>query len=306
MLQYRLEGSGLPLLLIHGWGVTYKIWQDLAPLLRPHFQLIMIELPGVGGSPEVDSGQAYYPACAEAIEEIRQSLGIVQCGILGYSTGTRVAEVYVQRYAEHVTHAIFLCPIYLPAWWSLGVHLLDTTHPPQAFKVWIFSNWRIHSLIRALGFNGRRHAYTKLWQSEIEIQPLDTLVRSLCELPGRGRAPFTLPEVPSLFIWGSRDILTVRPRRPSPHDIVIPVNHSAPMLAAASVAEVVIPFLQEGKVVAPYKRGSRWQMRRDKVLPHAQKHVHLPKRMRKASHRGSSLEKRQAVEELERSYHHKN
>src|SRR5437762_9418345 len=95
MLQYRLEGSGQPLLLIHGWGVTYTIWQDLAPLLTPHFELIMIELPGVGGSPQPDPGVPYYPACAEAIEELREALAIDQWTILAYSTGTRVAETYI-------------------------------------------------------------------------------------------------------------------------------------------------------------------------------------------------------------------
>ena len=60
MLRYRLEGNGAtPLLLIHGWGVTYSVWQNLAPLLTPHFQLIMIELPGIGGSPEADFAIAF-------------------------------------------------------------------------------------------------------------------------------------------------------------------------------------------------------------------------------------------------------
>src|SRR6266851_4325242 len=47
MLPFRVEGSGHPLLLIHGWGVTYTVWQKLVPLLAPHFQLILVELPGV-------------------------------------------------------------------------------------------------------------------------------------------------------------------------------------------------------------------------------------------------------------------
>jgi pimeloyl-ACP methyl ester carboxylesterase len=64
MLCYRLTGNGTPLLLIHGWGVTYAIWQNLAPLLTPYFQLIMIELPGIGDSPEVDPEKPYYQACA--------------------------------------------------------------------------------------------------------------------------------------------------------------------------------------------------------------------------------------------------
>ncbi|MBO0792168.1 MAG: alpha/beta fold hydrolase, partial [Ktedonobacteraceae bacterium] len=84
MLHCRLEGSGPPLLLIHGWGVTYAIWQNLTPLLKSHFQLIMIELPGIGNSPRADAQQPYYQACADAIEEVRQSLGIEQWMVLAY------------------------------------------------------------------------------------------------------------------------------------------------------------------------------------------------------------------------------
>src|SRR5690242_15251180 len=100
MLRYRLEGNGMPLLLIHGWGVTYAIWQNLAPLLKPHFQLIMIELPGIGDSPEPPADLPYYQVCAEAIEEVRIALGIERWAVLSYSSGTRAAEAYVQRYAQ--------------------------------------------------------------------------------------------------------------------------------------------------------------------------------------------------------------
>ncbi|GCE10243.1 alpha/beta fold hydrolase [Tengunoibacter tsumagoiensis] len=259
MLRYRLEGSGAPLLLIHGWGVSYTIWQNLAPLLTPHFQLIMIELPGIGGSPEAASDLPYYPACAEAIEEVRRSLGIEKWSLLAYSVGTRAAEAYVQRYPESISRAIFLCPIYLWEIWSVFVSLLSAPHPLM-LRQWVFSDWRLHNLIRALGFNWLSHDYTYLWKHEIELQPLDILVRTLREIPGYGRAPFELPPVPSLFVWGKQDALISRPRRPRPNDVTIIANHSAPMLAAPNVAEAVLPFLLYGKLPAPQPQ-RRWRRR---------------------------------------------
>jgi pimeloyl-ACP methyl ester carboxylesterase len=254
MLHYRLEGRGAPILLIHGWGVTYTIWQNLAPLLKPHFQLVMIELPGNGGSPEIALDQPYYPACADAIEEVRRFLGIERWAVLAYSSGTRAAEAYIQRYPDHITHTVFLCPIYLNRVCTLGIRFLSTTQSSQAFTNWLFSDWRLYSLVVALGFNGRRHNYTYLWKKEIELQPLGTLVRSLCELPGNGRAPFNLPAIPTLFIWGNRDALTIHPLRLRPNDRVIHANHSAPMLAAHEVAEAVIPFLTSSALVRTYCR----------------------------------------------------
>lgn len=248
MLRYRLEGSGvLPLLLIHGWGVTYSIWQNLAPLLTPYFRLIMIELPGIGGSPEADPQRPYYESCAEAIDEVRKALGIEQWSLLAYSSGTRAAEAYVRRYPQTVTRAVFLCPVYLQEIWSFFLRLLDTPHP-QTLNEWILSDWRLYNLICCLGFNWHHHDYTYVWQNEIELQPVNILVRSLCEIPGKGRAPFDLSAVPTLFVWGRRDALTAKPRRPGPNDILIRANHSAPMLAATEVAAAVLPFLRTGQL----------------------------------------------------------
>jgi pimeloyl-ACP methyl ester carboxylesterase len=264
MIHYQLEGNGPPLLLIHGWGVTYAIWQKLLPLLQPHFQIIMIELPGNGGSPDVDSDLPYYPACAETIDEVRQHLGIEQWSILAYSSGTRAAEAYIQRYPQCVTRAVFLCPIYLTELFSLLLRVLDNTRPRPTFEPltqWLFSDWRLYGLILALGFNGRRHDFTNIWKSEIELQRVENLLRMLCELPGKGRAPFELSGVPALFLWGSHDSLTARPRRPQPNDFFIPANHSAPILAPRSIVETVLPFLQEGRC-PPHVTGTHWRLSR--------------------------------------------
>ncbi len=250
MLRYRIEGTGTPLLLIHGWGVTYTIWQNLAPLLRPHFQLIMIELPGVGGSPPPDPRLSYYDYCAEALEEVRRELGLPHWYLLSYSSGTRAAEAYIQHYPNSIVRAVFLCPIYLQEIWAVFLRLMGKPRSTTLTQ-WIFSDWRLYNLIRALGFNWERHAYTYTWKNEIELQSITNLMRVLTDMPGKGRAPFIIPTVPTLFVWGRRDALTARPRHPIPNHITISANHSAPMLAPESVAETVIPFLLEGIQVAP-------------------------------------------------------
>src|SRR3989442_6430896 len=255
MLQYRIEGNGSPLLLIHGWGVTFSIWQNLVPLFKSHFQLIMIELPGVGGSPEVDSDKPYYPACTEGLEELRQELKIEKWSILAYSSGTRAGEAYIQRYPMHVARAIFLCPVYLNEVCSLGLRFewwLNNTRPRLAN--WVLSDWRLYGLVLAIGFNGRPHGYVNHWINEIELQQMENLKRMLHELPGKGRAPFELPAVSSvdtLFVWGRSDALMARPRHPRLNDVFISANHSAPVMAASSVAQVVLPFLTEGTLVSP-------------------------------------------------------
>ncbi|MEZ4836317.1 MAG: alpha/beta fold hydrolase [Caldilineaceae bacterium] len=59
-LSYRIVGEGPPLLLLHGFGISYNIWQALVPLLHSHFQLILVELPGIGASPPLPAQTLYY------------------------------------------------------------------------------------------------------------------------------------------------------------------------------------------------------------------------------------------------------
>lgn len=237
------------MLLIHGWGVTHMVWQKLVPLLAPHFQLILVELPGVGAASEVMPDKPYYQACPEALEELRMTMGIERWAILAYSTGTRVGESYVQQYPQQVSRAVFLCPIYLRSYWKMALQVeqwIDANRSELAN--WFLSGWRLYGLLLVLGFNLRQRDCANEWMSEIELQPLDNLKRMLLELPGKGRAPFTLPtspRVPTLFVWGCRDALTARPPDLRQNDVFIFANHGAPVLTPDKVAAVVLPFLKE-------------------------------------------------------------
>ena len=249
MLPFRVEGSGHPLLLIRGWGVTHMVWQKLVPLLAPHFQLILVELPGVGAASEVMPDKPYYQACAEALEELRMTMGIERWAILAYSTGTRVGESYAQQYPQRVSRAVFLCPIYLRSYWKMALQVEQWIDAQRSgLANWFLSGWRLYGLLLVFGLNLHQRACANEWMSEIELQPLDNLKRMLLELPGKGRAPFMLPtspRVPTLFVWGRRDALTARPPDLRPNDVLIFANHGAPVLTPDKVAAVVLPFLKE-------------------------------------------------------------
>lgn len=246
MLNYQIEGDGPALLLVHGFGVSYPIWTALAPLLREHFKLVMVELPGIGQSPLATPPPAYYAECAAALVEVREAVGVERWAVLSYSSGTRAAEAYIQRDAAHITRAVFLCPAYVSRLKALGLRLgvrLDQRWP--RFGSWALTNWRMHLLIIGLAFSGRRHPMTRVWNREINHQPMASLKATLRELPGAGGAQFDLPKLPTLFVWGRYDLLGSPPRRLRVNDRVIRADHSAPVMAAPKVAEVVIPFLKE-------------------------------------------------------------
>src|SRR5437764_14705030 len=49
-LFYRIVGTGSPLVLIHGHAASGGAWQRVLPFLVPHYQVIIVDLPGYGRS----------------------------------------------------------------------------------------------------------------------------------------------------------------------------------------------------------------------------------------------------------------
>ena len=66
-LAYTRSGSGAPLVLLHGIGLSRRSWNPVIPTLAQHFDVIAVDLPGFGESAQPDPGQAHPRALAEAV-----------------------------------------------------------------------------------------------------------------------------------------------------------------------------------------------------------------------------------------------
>ncbi len=243
-LNYRVEGSGPPLLLVHGFGISFNIWKDLAPILRPHFSLVMIQLPGIGDSPMPVDGSDYLGDSVEAIEGVRLALGIEKWNVLGYSTGSRIAEAYVQTHAAAVCELIFLCPLQIDSLKLLTLRFAFwMSRCLPASGTWVLQGWRLKFLISLFGFNLQRDPLAAEWYGEISAQPVSILKATVKLVIPVGRKAFSVP-VPSSYIWGKSDIVPARPRRPGLRDHFVEANHAAPVLAAEEVGKAVMTILQ--------------------------------------------------------------
>lgn len=243
-LNYCVDGQGSPLLMVHGFGISFNIWSSLLLFLRSHFTVIMVELPGIGRSP-LSRQETYLDEAVNGLEGVRLRLGIERWNVLSYSSGTRVAEKYMQMYPEHVKRAVFLCPAQVSASRALGLNMLIQVDRriPQVGN-WVLSGPRLRFLIDLLGFNFKNRNLSPGWFAEISSQSSESLKATLRSLPGRGRQPIWVPEeIPALFVWGQEDLITYTPRRSSSRDVLIHATHSAPLTAARTVSEVVLPFL---------------------------------------------------------------
>lgn len=91
----------LTLLFIHGWGWHSGIWEPLIPALQPHFNLILVDLPGFGKSPPL-TGEYTFSAIAEKLLPILSSP--VVC--VGWSLGGMLAWWLAIHYPEKISHLV--------------------------------------------------------------------------------------------------------------------------------------------------------------------------------------------------------
>jgi 3-oxoadipate enol-lactonase len=90
-LYYEVDGTGEPLLLIHGVRGSIRNWQYVRPLIRQHFQTILPELRGHGRSSELTE-VTKVDRFAKDFLHLLKSLKIKKCYIAGHSLGGFIAQ----------------------------------------------------------------------------------------------------------------------------------------------------------------------------------------------------------------------
>lgn len=95
-------GQGPDLVLLHGWGLNSAVWQELIPLLAPHYCLHLVDLPGFGLS---------HDACLESDNLSLWSQTILphlpeRFSLLGWSMGGLIALRMTLDHPSRVTRLI--------------------------------------------------------------------------------------------------------------------------------------------------------------------------------------------------------
>ena len=113
-LQYLMAGKGsdIPVVLLHGYAETSRMWMPLIPRLADRRVVIAPDLRGAGGSSKPDSGYDK-KTMAQDIHALVHDLGFRKVKIVGHDIGLMVAYAYAAQYPDEVQN-IVLMDAFLP------------------------------------------------------------------------------------------------------------------------------------------------------------------------------------------------
>lgn len=106
-LHVEWSGSGAPVLLLHGFPQTHRMWREVAPRLSKRFTVVAADLRGYGrsGCPESDAAHTPYAkrALANDMVEAMAWLGFDRFAVVGHDRGGRVAYRMALDHPETIT-----------------------------------------------------------------------------------------------------------------------------------------------------------------------------------------------------------
>ncbi|MDX0760533.1 alpha/beta fold hydrolase [Sinorhizobium medicae] len=107
MLTFETVGESEPLVLVHGLGGTARSWDLVVDPLRKHRRLLLLNLPGHGGSPATVATSTF-DGMVQSVEKFLDSEDLNLPDIVGSSLGGRIVLELARR--GRVRSAIALDP----------------------------------------------------------------------------------------------------------------------------------------------------------------------------------------------------
>lgn len=217
-IHYRDEGTGDPIVLIHGLLVNGEVWRDLIPQLAPHARCVVPDLPlgshELAMSPDADLSPT---GLAALIAEFIDRMGLGQVTLVGNDTGGALCQLVAANHGDRLRRLVLVnCDAF-------------EHFPPPAFKPLVTWLGRMPGALAGVAAGGRlarvRRAAMSLAPLTVEPLPDELLKAWVSPLRDRGirrdlrkvlrgispdhtlEAAKRLPafDRPVLIAWGDRD-----------------------------------------------------------------------------------------------------
>lgn len=101
IVHYEHHGRGRPVLLLHGWLGSWRLWRNTIETLGTEFKLYALDFFGFGESVDRESNFSV-DNFTESVSQFMDRLGIVKAPLIGHSMGGTVSLATSIRYPEKV------------------------------------------------------------------------------------------------------------------------------------------------------------------------------------------------------------
>ena len=98
MIRYRISGGGPPVLLVHGWLSSSRVWADLAERLESRFTVYSLDLRGFGESDKPFSSGYGIRHGSRILYAFCAHFGIREAAVVGHDLG---GDMAVKLAADH-------------------------------------------------------------------------------------------------------------------------------------------------------------------------------------------------------------
>src|ERR1700687_1836446 len=106
-IHYTTGGHGAPLILLHGYAQTSRMWTPILPVLGEKFTVIAPDLPGIGDS-SIPADGLDMTTAAKRIHALVKSLGVSKARVVGHDIGLMVAYAYAAQFPSEVEKLVVM------------------------------------------------------------------------------------------------------------------------------------------------------------------------------------------------------
>lgn len=109
-IEVAVQGEGRPVVLLHGFPDTGRLWRNQAPVLAgAGFRVIVPDLRGYGGSDKPADVESYaIPFLAGDVLGVLDHFGIERAHVVGHDWGAALAWVIASLAGDRVDHLVAL------------------------------------------------------------------------------------------------------------------------------------------------------------------------------------------------------
>lgn len=109
-IHFVRHGTGLPLVLLHGWPEFWFTWHRNIPALAERFDVVVPDLRGFGDT-EKPSMRPSIDTYADDLLAFADAIGLQRFGLVGHDVGATVMQAVARRAPDRVVGLFFFnCP----------------------------------------------------------------------------------------------------------------------------------------------------------------------------------------------------